>query len=362
MASRHKYQSQIIIVVILLVINLYIKSTQCMQPNIVFFLTDDEDELLLQSTIEANNIMPNRNKIFMQNGIKFTNGFASSPTCCVSRSSILTGKYMHNHHVTNNTQFGNCGNKQFQNEIEPYTYASYLNNNGYNTFHAGKYLNEYGNNGNNIPNGWNYWYSLSGQILYYNYCISNMGIKQCFGNNPNDYISIMIKNKAINFLETIKKNRNNNNENKPFLLVISSIGCHSPFTVEDKYKGIDDGNIAPRTPNWNIIGIENKNNLLKIQTKMNSNIIKQSDEIYSWRLGTLRSIDDTIGEIYNYILNELNEIDNTYFIYLSDHGFHIGQYGMWFGKKLLYETDLRIPLFIHSPNIISDNKKITSKT
>eukprot|EP01083_Nonionella_stella_P275478 935541_1 len=58
----------------------------------------------------------------------------------------------------------------------------------------------------------------------------------------------------------------------------------------------------------------------------------------------------------------MGQIDNTYFIYLSDHGFHIGQYGMWFGKKLLYETDLRIPLYIHSPNIISDNKKITSKT
>eukprot|EP01084_Bolivina_argentea_P135558 238845_1 len=38
----------------------------------------------------------------------------------------------------------------------------------------------------------------------------------------------------------------------------------------------------------------------------------------------------------------------------------MGQYGMWFGKKLLYETDLRIPFFINGPDI--NPGQITSKT
>ncbi len=124
---------------------------------------------------------------------------------------------MHNHNVVNNTMNGNCYSNEFRDNNEPYTYANYLNNIGYNTFHAGKYLNEYGNyNEITIPIGWDYWYSLSSQILYYNYCISNMGERECFGNNPNEYISIMIKNKALklDFLKTI------NEKSDPFLLVI----------------------------------------------------------------------------------------------------------------------------------------------
>ncbi len=56
------------------------------------------------------------------------------------------------------------------------------------------------------------------------------------------------------------------------------------WRINIKDKGIDDGNIAPRTDNWNIVINENglHNNLLKQQTEMDENIIKQSDEIYSW--------------------------------------------------------------------------------
>ena len=44
-------------------------------------------------------------------------------------------------------------------------------------------------------------------------------------------------------------------------------------------------------------------------------------------------------------------LNNTYFIYTSDHGFHLGQWGMGYDKRQLYEHDLRIPFYISGPGI-----------
>ncbi len=55
---------------------------------------------------------------------------------------------------------------------------------------------------------------------------------------------VLIKNIQIIIFQQWSQNNND-----PFSLV-SSIGCHSQFTVEDKYKGIDDNNRAPRTDNF----------------------------------------------------------------------------------------------------------------
>eukprot|EP01084_Bolivina_argentea_P270077 459149_1 len=320
-------------------------------PNIVLILTDDEDVTLSEEYISKYNIMPTRDKIFKTNGIKFNNAYSSTPTCCVSRSSILTGKYTHNHNVLNNTINGNCWGNDFQTFNEPYTYASYLNDIGYNTFFAGKYLNRY-TDATSIPKGWNDWHALVGKIDYYNYHLSNNGFRVYYDNSdPNNYHTTVIKNFALNFL--IDHNTKYSNTNKPFLLVLSTIAAHSPFTVEDKYMSImeTEGNdiIAPRTPNWNKINnLKDHHNVISSQLPMNEKQVKESDYIFKHRLYTLKSVDDAINDIYNYIQNEMNRnvLDNTYFIYSSDHGFHSGQFGMGFAKMQFYETDIKIPFYI----------------
>ena len=85
--------------------------------------------------------------------------------------------------------------------------------------------------------------------------------------------------------------------------------------------------LAPRTSNWNKVdNLGDHHTVISSQIEMTDNEIQESDYIFRHRLFTLKSVDDAIAEIYGFIQDEMGEdtLDNTYFIYTSDHGFHSG--------------------------------------
>ena len=66
----------------------------------------------------------------------------------------------------------------------------------------------------------------------------------------------------------------------------------------------------------------------------------------------------TLSQVYNE-LEALGELDNTYFVYTSDHGYHLGQYGLIKGKALPYEFDVRVPFYVRGPDIPAGIKYAT---
>lgn len=50
-------------------------------------------------------------------------------------------------------------------------------------------------------------------------------------------------------------------------------------------------------------------------------------------------------------LEELKVLENTYVIFTSDNGYHLGEHKLPFGKGEPYETDIRLPMYIRGPNV-----------
>ena len=65
--------------------------TSSRKPNIVLIVTDDQD-------VTMNGVKPMvaAKKLIADLGVDFKNAFATTPICCPSRASILTGRYLHN--------------------------------------------------------------------------------------------------------------------------------------------------------------------------------------------------------------------------------------------------------------------------
>jgi arylsulfatase A-like enzyme len=50
-------------------------------------------------------------------------------------------------------------------------------------------------------------------------------------------------------------------------------------------------------------------------------------------------------------LQKSGQLDNTYVVFTSDNGFHLGQHRMVSGKQSAYDEDIRVPLMVRGPGI-----------
>ncbi len=50
-------------------------------------------------------------------------------------------------------------------------------------------------------------------------------------------------------------------------------------------------------------------------------------------------------------LEAAGELENTYIVFTSDNGFHLGTHRLRHGKKTAYEESARVPLFVRGPGV-----------
>jgi choline-sulfatase len=65
--------------------------------------------------------------------------------------------------------------------------------------------------------------------------------------------------------------------------------------------------------------------------------------------GMITELDEYVGQVYD-ALDEAGELDNTVFIYTSDHGEALGEHGLWY-KNNIYENAAHVPLVMTGPGI-----------
>ncbi|CAL1537582.1 unnamed protein product [Lymnaea stagnalis] len=318
-------------------------SVRSEQPNIIVILTDDQDVLL-----GSLKYMPKVQNLLIRQGVYFNNSFVPTPMCCPSRSSFLTGMYPHNHDTyTNNA---NCSSPEWQKNHEPNVFSTYLNET-HATGYFGKYLNEY--DGNHIPPGWQRWVGLIKNSRFYNYSVvDELGVKTRHDDNYyTDYLTDLLANKSRAFLHDSKKKFPSNKNSLPVGLYKYGTNQNS---LENKFLKflhlIAFLTTNKMTPAWNYAPNPDKQWLLQYIYPMIPQYKIFTDLLQRRRLQTLQSVDDLVESLVEE-LDMLGELDNTYIIYTSDHGYHLGQFGLIKGKAMPFDFDTRVPLIMRGPRI-----------
>jgi N-acetylglucosamine-6-sulfatase len=321
-------------------------SSLAVKRNIVFLLTDDQD--LMLGSMRRDGPMQNLMKHVVDKGANFTNAFAHTPICCPSRATIQTGRYMHTNGVPDNA----CGGAAFvdaKTGPERLNMAHYLKQAGYTSSYAGKYLNNYGGaevgGMSRIPEGWDAWYGLKGNSKYYAYDVSRNGVTEHHGDDYTlDYFTDGIANFTLAFIANATRAK------VPWFAMMGTPACHGPNEPAPQYATTYAEMESPRLPTWNKAPQPEKHNLLRHIVPMAQGEIDTSDVFFERRWSVLRSVDDLVLRVVQ-LLTTLEQLDNTYWVYTSDHGYHLGEFGMLYDKRMLYETDIRVPLYVAGPDI-----------
>jgi N-acetylglucosamine-6-sulfatase len=318
------------------------------RPNIIFVLTDDLSWNLVP-------YMPH--VLAMQRrGETFSNYFVTDSLCCPSRASIFTGRFPHNTHVTSNgPPYG--GFRVFHERGEElHTFATALQSRGYETAMMGKYLNGYQPGGNAagegsmpaspLPAGWNEWDVAGNGYPEFGYTLNENGQPGEYGLQAHEYLTDVLARKGLDFIDHAA------NARRPFLLELATFAPHSPFTPAPRDEGDFPGLMAPRTlafdaattgaPAW-----------LSHFTPLEARQIEEIDADFRRRAQSVQAVDGMIAAI-EAKLTARGLVRNTYIVFSSDNGLHMGEHRLMPGKQTAFDTDIRVPLIVVGPGVPAD--------
>merc|ERR1712215_118629 len=195
-----------------------------------------------------------------------------------------------------------------------------------------------------VPVGWDSWYGLVGNSKFYNYTVSVDGVAEKHGDNyEEDYFTDLVHRRALQFLDE-------RDPSKPMLMILGTPASHAPFTPAPQYADEFKEAIAPRIPSYNVDVGNTKHWFTRQGGPLSESALAEVDEIFRNRWRTLLSVDDMVESLVNK-MDILGLVDNTYFIYMADHGYHLGEFGMPIDKRQPYEFDIRVPLIMRGPSI-----------
>jgi arylsulfatase A-like enzyme len=323
------------------------------KPNILFILADDfgyYDTGVMGSKYYET---PNIDRIANE-GMIFTDGYATCQVCSPSRASIMTGKYPARHGITDwigagvgrNWRKANRHTKLLPptyNNLLPKTYTTMpeaLKAVGYKTFFTGKWhLGDIGSSpqdhGFDVnKGGWDSGGPRGGYFAPWN---NPLLPHRKDGEN----LSMRLADETVNFIKE--------NKDTSFFAFLSFYAVHSPIqTTQEKW--------AKYRQKAEEMGIAEKG--FKMAHFLPVRQV-QDNPVYA---GLVETMDDAVGEVLN-ALEEMGLDDNTIVIFTSDNGgvcagdaFATSNLPLRGGKGYQFEGGIREPFFIKIPGLTHGQK------
>jgi arylsulfatase A-like enzyme len=316
------------------------------RPNLIVIMTDDMPMSFVQPSTT-----PNTLELLGAQGTTFNQYVVTTPLCCPSRATHLSGQYGHNNGIlANRPGYSDLVDKQN-------TLPVWLKRVGYRTIHIGRYLNGYKQFGKHKPApGWKEWYTALEPRNFYNYDLEVNGEVEHFGGKPKDYLT-----SVFNRL-TVKAIRSNSKGSQPFFIQVDHLAPHDEWRDSGGPCGRSaipgPGDLTPflsqslpSPPNFNEPDMSDKPFFLYPLNQLSEDEYADIQREWQCRMASMRAVDRGVQRIVS-TLAATGELDNTMIAFTSDNGFYHGEHRVPFEKYLPYEEGIHVPLLVRFPTSV----------
>ncbi|MDR7274142.1 sulfatase-like hydrolase/transferase [Catenuloplanes atrovinosus] len=283
------------------------------RPNVLLVVLDD-------AGIGQTEVMRHTRAWLGRTGREFTHAVATTPSCCPSRSSILSGRYVHNTGVTQQDRIGVYDHDR--------TLQRELKRAGYATAAAGK-----------LFNGW----ELAKKPPHIDHWALQHGgyVKAHFNVGGTDvypaYSTTFTGRQVTGYIDRFERE----NDRRPWFIYAGFVAPHSPYTPEPKYAD------APLSWRTNPAGRERDRADKPAYVRRFRFSAEEGARTAVAQMRTLLSVDDQLEAIRRR-LAATGELDDTVVVLLSDNGKSLGEHGLP-SKFVPYQGSIRVPLLLWWP-------------
>ena len=326
---------------------------QAPRLNVLFLIADDLNNDL--GAYGAPVRSPNIDKLAAR-GVKFDRAYTQYPLCSPSRSSLLTGRRPNATGVLTNPPATNPMSPHFREKLsEAVTLPQLFRTNGWFAARVGK-LYHYGvpltigTGGLDDYPSWDLTINPRGRDREVHDRIFSLRPGQ-FGatvswladEGPDaEHTDGLAAAEAVRLLERFKRN------SESFFLAVGFYRPHTPYVAPKRYfdlyprdrielPKLSDADRS-RTPEAAY------RSSFKEQDAMTDDQRREAIQAY-W--ASITFMDAQVGHVLD-ALDRLGLADSTIVVFTSDHGYHLGDHGLW-QKMSLFERSARVPLIIAAP-------------
>lgn len=324
--------------------------TAAEKPNVLFLISDDLNNYL-GCYGDPRAKTPNIDKLAAR-GVKFERAYCTFPLCGPSRNSMLTGLYPNSNGILANAQI-------FRQTVPAQvSLPQAFRQAGYFAARIGKLYHynvpkSIGTNGHDDPGSWELELNPAGvDRLEEEDHIFSLTPGQ-FGGTLSWYASPkseehhtdgLMARDAEWVLERCARQKD-----RPFFLAVGFFRPHTPYVAPkvpfyDFYQEAEMPVHPPVDQNPPEVPEAALGSYKKEQDKLTDELRRKAVHAY---YASISFMDMQVGRVVA-ALDRLGLAENTVIVFTSDHGYHMGEHGLW-QKMSLFEGSARVPLLIVAP-------------